>query len=94
MYVHRPGRGTWLTYVGDLFHVFDHFIVAFGLLAQPRKEGLAGEMLDYTVAGGAWTGVPFALERRIVSMQTLSGSQEDLETCGRVNNKRAGGLRS
>lgn len=26
-------------YVSDLFHVVDHLIVAFGLLAEPGKEG-------------------------------------------------------
>ena len=34
------------THVGDLFHIADHLIVAFGLLAQPREEGLARGRLD------------------------------------------------
>lgn len=72
-----------MTYVGDLFHVFDHLIVALGLLAQPRKEGLAGKTLEYTGAGCELAVVPFALQRRIVSIKTLS----DVEACGRVNNE-------
>jgi len=29
------------TYVCNLFHVIDHFVIAFGLLAEPREEGFA-----------------------------------------------------
>jgi hypothetical protein len=29
------------TYVCNLFHVVDHFIIALGLLAEPREEGFA-----------------------------------------------------
>jgi hypothetical protein len=30
-----------LAYIGNLLHVSNHFIVAFGLLAEPRKKRLA-----------------------------------------------------
>ena len=36
-------RGTvCVTYVCNLFHEVDHFIVALGLLAEPCEEGFAG----------------------------------------------------
>lgn len=65
------------TYVGDLFHVFDHFIIALGLLAQPREEGLAGELLEHIREGHQEESVPFALWRRHVSKRVLSGSGKD-----------------
>lgn len=33
------------TYVCNLFHVVDHFIVAFGLLAEPREEGFTRKII-------------------------------------------------
>jgi hypothetical protein len=30
-----------LAYIGNLLHVSNHFIVALGLLAEPRKKRLA-----------------------------------------------------
>lgn len=40
------------TYVGNLFHVIDHLIVALGLLAEPREEGLAVHWSDCKSAIG------------------------------------------
>jgi len=34
------------TYLGYLLHVCDHFIISLGLLAEPRKEGLAVGILE------------------------------------------------
>lgn len=82
---HQAGYGQlprndirWVkTYVGDLLHVFDHFIIALGLLAQPREEGLAGELLEHIKEGHQEESVPFALWRRHVSKRVLSGSGRD-----------------
>jgi hypothetical protein len=40
-----PSSGS-LTYVGDLLHVCDHFIIALGLLTEPGQEGFAGLQSD------------------------------------------------
>jgi len=40
-----PTNGS-LTYVGDLLHVCDHFIIALGLLTEPGQEGFAGLQSD------------------------------------------------
>lgn len=52
-----------MTYVGDLFHVANHLIVALSLLTQPRKEGFTAIMLGL-LGGFKMMEIPFTLWER------------------------------